>query len=73
MSELLAFGRDQKNLTTTFVLEPNGSGVIKMASGTLHPELRLTEGEVTACLKAFSKALTLSPTLELSPSLLTGG
>jgi hypothetical protein len=54
MAELLAFGRDQKGLTATPKLNSDGSGSIALASGTLHPELRLTASEVAAALTAWT-------------------
>lgn len=54
MSELLAFGRDQKALSSTFVHNEDGSGAVMMRSGSLHPELRLTAAEVAQALKAWT-------------------
>lgn len=55
MTELLAIGKDLKNLTTETILNSNGSASIKLLGNTqYHPELRLDSIDVAAVLKGLT-------------------
>lgn len=48
MAELLAIGKDLKNLSLTPALNADGTAVLKLAGDGYKPELRLTETEVAS-------------------------
>lgn len=68
MSELLAVGKDLKGLTSSFMRNSDGSGVIAMSGDGYKPELRLTATEVAEAVKAWTPAPAPEPKPEPAPT-----
>jgi hypothetical protein len=69
MSELLAAGKDLKNLSTTFTLQSNGTGLVEMSGDGYKPELRLTAAEIAEAVKAWTpKPAPPAPKPEPTPT-----
>lgn len=68
MSELLAAGKDLKNLSTTFTLQSNGTGLVEMSGDGYKPELRLAAAEVAEAVKAWTPKPAPEPKPEPAPT-----
>lgn len=61
MAELLALKQDVKGLTSTPILNADGSGAIKLEGQGLKPELRLTKAEIAQVMAVWSKPAPAPP------------
>jgi len=69
MSELLAAGKDLKNLQTTFApLKADGTAAVLMSGDGYKPELRLSASEVADAVKAWAPKPAPEPKPEPTPA-----